>query len=127
MVRMLSPARLGGRGQGNIGHWAFKWTPWDSEVPSQRRNQGQGDREPLKQEHRSLCFLLEVVGLVTRRGGGGEHPDAKRRGSTVLPPPLRGYADRRVSPRKGRAERPKSPFWVVQGRLLSTGLPEIQP
>ena len=74
---------------------------WDSELLFKVRNKGQGDQEPLKQEHRSLCFLLEVVGLVNRRGGGGEHPDAKRRGSTVLPPPLRGYADRRVSPRKG--------------------------
>lgn len=100
-MRMLSPARLGGRGQGNIGHWAFMLASWDSELLFKVRNKGQGDREPLKQEHRSLCFLLEVVGLVNRRGGGGEHPDAKRRGSTVLPPPLRGYADRRVSPRKG--------------------------
>lgn len=100
---------------------------WDSELLFKVRNKGQGDQEHLKQEHRSLCFLLEVVGLVNRRGGGGEHPDAKRRGSTVLPPPLRGYADRRVSPRKGRDKRPKSPFWVVKVLLLSTGLPEIQP
>lgn len=60
---------------------------WDSELLFKVRNKGQGDQEHLKQEHRSLCFLLEVVGLVNRGEGEGniQMPNGGEAPSSPLP------------------------------------------
>lgn len=103
VVRMMSPARLGGQDQGTLGYQALLLTPWGSQLLSRARTWDRLSTDILIRSTASLCWLVEGGSHSEEKGEGGNLHAAKLRGIPVLTPPLIGYAEPRVSSRKGQS------------------------
>ena len=97
--------------------------PWGSQLLSEGRNPGQGALGVSEAGAQVLLAALLGGGFSEQKGEEEEQPRCRTEGKYGLPNPLIGCGDPGYHQGRGQDEcHHARPFYVLQGRLLSTYL-----